>query len=159
MKNILSMVLPIGFALTFGLGMALTVPEVANAGSKPAGAKNAKGADIKAAFSGKSWRWSKGGGYFASNGKFHGVFDGSVGLGSWSVSGSGTLCHNVTWYWDDGGLVTKKVKDCYKHVVDPDGKLWQHYKTGGWYKFPERKISSGDKYGSKVNRMKKKLGL
>ena len=145
--------------LSLSLTATAILPTSALAGPKPSGAKSAKGAEIKAAFAGKSWRWSKGGAHFASNGKFHAIFDGSVGLGSWSVSGSGTLCHNATWYWDDDGLVTKKVKDCYKHVVDPDGDLWQHSKDDGWYKFPARRISSGDKYGSKVNRMKKKLGI
>lgn len=159
MKNLRLAAFAGAAGLLIGAVAFTTVTGSAFAGPKPPGAKAASGAEIKAAFSGKSWRWSKGGAYFASNGKFHAVWEQSVGLGSWSVSGSGTVCQNATWYWDDDGLVTKKEKECYKHVVDSKGALWQHTKEDGWYKFPKRRFSSGDKYSSKVKRIRKKLGI
>lgn len=132
----------------------------AHAGSKPDGASAANAEDIRVAFSGKSWRWKEGGAYHAKDGKMIAIlWEGVVGVGRWSVSSDGTLCHNATWYWNKTSPRQRKVKDCWKHVVDQKGRTWQHDRVHGWYKFPKFQISSGDKYSRRVNRLKKKIGL
>ena len=146
--------------LVAGLALSLASTLGAYAGAKPSGSRSAKAAEIKKIYSGSSWKWSKGGGYYAKNGKFNAIWETSVGIGTWSVSSSGTLCNSSTWFWDDDGLVKKKDKNCNKHVVAKDGKIWQrHHKKNDWYPLNLRKISKGNKFGSKFKRLKKKIGI
>ena len=133
------------------------------AGSKPEKAVSANPREIEVAFAENSWRWNneKGGVYHAKNGKLIAIlnYDDVLGIGRWSVNAKGTLCHNAIWYWKREKLKQRKVKDCWKHVVDQDGKLWQHDRKYGWYRFPINQISPGNKYSRRVNRLKKNFGL
>lgn len=127
---------------------------------KPSGSKPADASVIKQAHSGKSWKWSEGGAFFAKNGEFQAMFKGAIGLGTWSVNRSGTLCYNATWYWDDGGVKSEKIKNCWRHVVDREGNIWQrNHEKEDWYKWNGSKLSNGNKYKSKIARSKKKFGV
>jgi len=135
----------------------LSTPALAD--SKPAGASPVSGKEVIAIYSGKSWKWSKGGAHFSPNGQFKALWQASVGIGKWSVNTKGTMCYLATWYWEDGGLTQQEKKSCFKHVRTKSGEVWRHFETDGWQRLKIENISSGDKFGSKISRMKKNLGI
>ncbi len=139
---------------------AVAVPMAAHAGKKPRPSKPANAAAIEKAHSGKSWKWSKGGAYFAANGQFEAIWEGAVGIGTWSVNRSGTLCYRATWYWIDNGVKKDKMRKCWRHVVDSQGNTWQRNdEKNDWYVFTANGISKGNRFRSQVASRKSKMGL
>ena len=54
----------------------------------------------------------------------------SVGIGKWSVSRSGKVCWELTWYWPEGsGKVGSKPaeKNCVTVRGDPQGAVWRNW--------------------------------
>jgi len=131
------------------------------AGKKPRGSKSPGASVIKAKYVGKTWKWKNGDGiYFARNGTTMATYQNEVAFGKWSVSSAGTLCNTAKWHWDDKGPKNRNIKTCWKHTLDKDGDLWaRESKKNNWYEFSSNKFSRGNRVKSKINRVKKKLGL
>ena len=97
---------------------------------------------------GKTWDWSEGGSYWGSGGSFQAVWKGrSVADGRWYVTTRGTLCYDATWQSraDDGSPTATDIENCWKHVLDTDGQIWQrHHEKEEWYRLNPDKVSSGN---------------
>jgi len=160
--------------VAFAFATCLTAPLIASspatAGTKPENSRPAQKATIEKMFKGNSWRWSHGGAYHAPDGKMigkwiangdqKGKFADVIGHGRWTVSKKGTLCHDAQWRWRRKGELRKRfVKDCWRHVRDENGKLWQHDRRHGWYRFPRLQIQSGDRLTRRYNRISRKQSL
>lgn len=137
------------------------VTSPASAGKKPRGSKSPGASVIKQKYSGKTWKWSKGGIYFAKNGTTLAIWNSAVGIGNWSVSSSGTICNRAVWHWKENNKIKKKKnKDCWKHVLAKDGVLWaREGDKNNWYEASYNKISSGNRIKSKANSLKRKIGM
>lgn len=133
----------------------------ASAGKKPRGSKSPGASVIKQKYSGKTWKWSKGGIYFAKNGTTLAVWKSAVGIGKWSVNSSGTICNRAVWHWKENNKIKKKKdKDCWKHVFAKDGVLWaREGQKNNWYEASNNKISSGNRMNPKANALKRKIGM
>ncbi len=136
----------------------------AGIGAKPDNTRPAGKAAVEKIYKGNSWRWSHGGAYHAPNGEMigkwfangdhRGRFASVIGQGRWSVNQKGTLCHDAEWRWRrNGELRIRFVKDCWKHVIDEKGNLWQHDQRHGWYPFPKRQLRSGDRLSERYNKI------
>ena len=134
------------------------------AGPKPENTRPAQKAVIEKLFKGNSWRWSHGGSYHAPDGTMIGKWIANsnrkghyldvIGHGRWSVSANGTLCHDAEWRWRRNGELRKRfVNDCWQHVRDDKGNLWQHDQRHGWYRFPKHQLRSGDRLSNRYNRI------
>lgn len=148
-------------ALSVVAALALPLGD-ASAGSKPSGSISADPAEIRKIVSGKSWTWESenGGAYLATNGSFSAIAKSAVGLGTWSINRSGTLCYNATFHWQDNGVQNRKFKNCWRHVVDKDGAIWRRsHNRDNWFKVRPKHHPSGNRFGSRINSMKRKLGL
>jgi hypothetical protein len=157
--------------LTAIAGLLVLQSGVASADPKPPGAKYANPQIVANSVAGSThlWKSCNGGIYYGGNWQAQAWCnkDGpSVGIGTWSVDRKGRLCYKLTWYWPKGdglGSKSKPVtdKECDDHLVSKDGTLWRSW--GGepdWWKFhsnPNR--VKGFKYKSKINRLRKKLGV
>jgi len=149
--------------------ISVSIPS-AIADTKPRNFSPAGKAMIAKIFSGNSWRWSHGGAYHSPDGnmvgKWHAIGNNKgrlvnvIGYGKWNINQSGTLCHKAEWRWRrNGELKVRKVKDCWRHVIDEKGKLWQHDQRHGWYRFPKNQIRSGDRFSKQYKRISKAENL
>lgn len=146
--------------------------------SKPKGSKRAHPQTVANFLAGKTRLWkncSGGGVYYGPKWQAQAWCkkdDGApaIGIGTWKVNNRGKLCLDLTWYWsEDGGVgqVDKPVgvKDCYEFIQAPDGALLQLWggdknnKQGWWRSETSDKYVKGFKNKSKVNRLRKKLGV
>ena len=136
--------------------------------------KNSKAADSQAVanfYAGTSrvWESCKGGVYFGGQFEAQAYCDKgtpSVGLGKWSVKG-GVICTDLIWHWKDGDGVGSKPsdnRDCIAHIVDSEGTMWRRWNDDkDWWRVQDikadKKAAKGFKFKSKVNRMRRKLGV
>lgn len=110
----------------------LSVTSVALADPKPSGAKNADPQMVIEMYLGKTWVWSKGGSYWGGGGAFQAVWDDdpsnqtvSYTDGKWYVTSKGTLCYETIWQWTGKDKPDEVLKNCWRHVVDPEGRIWR----------------------------------
>jgi hypothetical protein len=78
-----------------------------------AGATRLNGAQVKSHLIGMTEIWSKGGGFYGSNGKMEVVWEGSKQPGTWEVADDGVVCYKIPiWkrnchhYLNDKGTIT-----------------------------------------------------
>lgn len=152
-----------------GLASAILVGTMALADPKPKGAKPTSGQVVANYYVGKTqaWKSCKAGIYYGGQWQAQAFCEKkgkSVGVGTWSVSANGKLCHDIIWYWPDGdgyGSKPQDRPDCISHVTDPDGVIWRKWDNDkDWWKLEGSKnLTKGFKFKSKVNRMRKKLGV
>ena len=154
------------FLLTAGFGLALS--NTAFADPKPKGAKSASAQTVANHYAGKTHHWKscKGGIYFGANWQAQAYCNKegpSIGLGKWSVTKRGKICHELTWYWPKGDGHGSKVdkKDCTEHVVDANGEMWRSWQgeKDWWRSQYQKNLEKGFKHKSKINRLRKKLKL
>ena len=146
------------------------LPVHAKAGEKPANPQPAAKAIVEEIFRGNSWNWSHGGAFHAPDGTMVGKWIANsdrkghyldvIGHGRWTVNNKGTLCHDAEWRWRRNGELRKRfVKDCWKHVTDANGNLWQHDRRHGWYPFPKQQLRSGDRFSKRYSRISRTHNL
>lgn len=152
----------------FGACLGLLLGGAALADPKPKGAKPVPAQTIANLYAGKTQNWKScnagiyyGGGWEAQafcekDGK-------AVGLGKWSVSNKGRVCHQLTWFWQDGdGYGSKKSDaDCISHLIDSDGVIWRKWDSDkDWWRLTSTKsMTKGFKHKAKINRLRRKLGV
>lgn len=101
---------------------------------------------LEALYSGKTWKWKDGGGYFSSDRhRFAGWSQKgdawSYGKGRWQVNNSGKLCMPAVWYYRTG--YSNNVT-CFLHR-EKDGVIYQKPALGGsWYVFQHNPVRRGD---------------
>ena len=147
----------------------------ASAEFKPEGARKADAQTVASFFVGKSHKWKacKGGIYYGANFEAQAWCNRkgpSVGLGKWTVSKSGTICHELAWYWPQGGGYGTKPAEvtneqCNEAVVAPDGTLLIRWlgepdKADGWWRpGKSNSIVKGNAFKNKINRLRRKMGV
>ncbi|WP_298912551.1 DUF995 domain-containing protein [uncultured Roseobacter sp.] len=131
--------------------MLTTAGTAALAEKKPRGATPADPQQIIAKYLGNTWNWSQGGSYWGSGGKFQAVWTNeenqskSYADGKWYVTNKGTLCYEAVWEWKEKNEPDEVRKNCWRHVVDKQGRLWQrHHEKEDWYRPSPEKLSSGN---------------
>ena len=131
--------------LQVGLAVALTLPSTMAFAARqvPLGASQ-----VRALYSGKTWVWPKGAGYFSPNGSFRAWSkDSKLGTsharGRWSVQLGGQLCFTARWFYR-----TKDVKsqDCFTHRYYRGAILQRKEPDGAWYIFKHKRVRRGDEY-------------
>lgn len=161
--------------LTLIAAAGFALAPMAHAETKPAGSKRADPQAVANFWAGKThtWKSCKGGIYYGPNWQAQAWCerDGpSVGIGKWSVSGKGVICHDLTWYWPSGEGVGSKSepvtdRECSEHATAPDGRLltrWLGDKTkadGWWSPVNSSGVTQGFKLNRKVTRLRRKLGV
>jgi hypothetical protein len=153
---------------TMRLGLALaaigacTVAMAVPAQAADAGAMEERltAPELRALYSGKTWVWKFGGGYFAPNGRFHAV-GGSVAKpsvvdGGWYADNLGMVC--IHGWWHSQSFKPARNVTCFEHVR-MGGRVWQRKfsadSDGRWYVFDTarshrgevRKLKPGDRIG------------
>ncbi|MGV6803237.1 MAG: DUF995 domain-containing protein [Ruegeria sp.] len=157
--------------------ISIATTTVGIADPRPQGAKKAPPQEVANFYAGKTQSWSScnGGGIYYGGGWQAQAYckeDGeSVGIGTWSISRNGRICHDLTWYWrdEDGSVKSsdKPVSDrnCDDIVMASDGTLWArwvHKKTEAdawWNLNRSESIRQGNKLKGKINRMRRNLGV
>lgn len=98
--------------------------------------------EVREMYSGNTWMWNPGGGYFAPDGSFHGwTRDDEYGLmygsGRWSVEIGGQLCYSARWYYGD---TSSAGTECFAHWVSNGAVLQRDERNlGDWYVFGRRR--------------------
>jgi hypothetical protein len=128
--------------------------------SRPLGA--AELADI---YSGKTWQWEAGAGYFGPGGHFKGWSSNDAGtlgygIGGWSAVDDGRLCIEAAWHY---GGEEAEISECFGHR-QADGAVYQRVEPAGeWYVFrsqPPRpddeanRITPGDEVTSRIEEIR-----
>lgn len=158
------------------LSAALSVFVVASANAAPsskyadATAKRAAAATpmsvaaLEALYSGRTWKWKDGGGYFsADRHRFTGWSEKGAawfyGKGHWKASYGGKLCMQAVWFYRTG---YGNASTCFLHR-EKDGVIYQKPALGGeWYVFRHnpvragdeiRKLVPGDRVGKDISRL------
>lgn len=156
-----------GLTLAAALLASGFAAEAANS-KLPPGAKLMAPAAVREIYSGKTWKWQAGGGYFAANKKFHAVSGAgkklTVAKGRWLVTKSGRLCFVADW--TDRRATYRNTKTCFSHATH-GGRIYQSKDLSGqWYVFKNnpakrgdeiRKFRSGDTIAGAYAVAKKKL--
>ncbi|MGB3245355.1 MAG: DUF995 domain-containing protein [Sulfitobacter sp.] len=144
---------------------SLAAPALAD--PKPSGAKPPDAQALANLYAGRSetWKSCKGGVYFGGKweAQAYCARDGeSVGLGKWSVSRNGKICHQMSWYWPKGDkTVGSKVEDtkCIAHLVDAQGTIWRNWEEDNdWWRMDVDKKKRFELKG-KVTRLRRKLNV
>jgi hypothetical protein len=128
--------------------------------SRPLGA-----AELTDIYSGQTWHWESGAGYFGPGGQFQGWSSNEAdtlgyGIGEWMAVDDGRLCIEATWHY--GGEATE-LSECFGHRR-ADGTVYQRVEPAGeWYVFrsqPPRpddevhRITPGDDVASRVEEIR-----
>ena len=128
---------------------------IASANPHPNPYQNADGQEIAQLFAGKTWKWPDGHAYFGHDG----TFQAAVGLeesaeGKWVVHSTGKLCFDAVWRTR---ATSQPTRQCWQHVVDAKGQLWQAPVTGirmrsGWNIFdPKEQLVEGNIHESRFD--------
>ena len=97
--------------------------------------------EVHAMYSGNTWVWDKGAGYFAPNGTFQAwTTDDEYGrmhaTGRWFVELGGQLCYSARWYF---GNTSSTSQDCFAHLASNGSVLQRDERElGQWYVFGRR---------------------
>lgn len=104
--------------------------------------------EVRALYSGKTWVWRKGAGYFSPNGSFRAWSkDSKLGMGHatgrWSVQLGGQLCFTARWFYRSRDV---KSQDCFTHRHFRGAILQRKEPDGAWYIFKHKRVRRGDEY-------------
>ncbi len=116
-----------------------------NAPTAPPGERALTKQELVELYSGKSWQWSDGIGYFSPKGQF-GAFAGSgpdrtTVKGDWEAFNTGRLCFSGVWTGRSG---RRFARTCFLHRVK-DGLIYQRrIPDGEWYVFRHNPEQDGD---------------
>jgi hypothetical protein len=94
--------------------------------------------EVQALYSGNTWVWDNGAGYFAPDGSFQAwTQDSQYGLmqatGRWSVEIGGQLCYSARWHYQDTSSTSQ---DCFAHRASNGAILQRDERAlGEWYVF------------------------
>jgi hypothetical protein len=118
----------------------------------PATAAALSATELTALYEDKTWLWPTGGGYVGPERKFSAwVEEGGVrtyASGRWLATNSGKLCFEATW---GTGKKAKLVTNCFQHVRDADGNIYQrNVESGPWYVFKHKQLAEGDEFNKLV---------
>lgn len=89
-------------------------------------------------YSGNTWVWDEGAGYFAPNGTFQAwTMNDEYGLmhasGRWFVEIGGQLCYSARWFFDNTSSMSQ---DCFAHMASNGSVLQRDERElGQWYVF------------------------
>jgi hypothetical protein len=103
--------------------------------------------EVRNMYSGKTWVWDAGGGYFAPNGTYQAwTQDSEYGLmhatGRWTVEIGGQLCYSARWHYAN---TSNTSQDCFAHLDSNGAVLQRNERDGGqWYRFGRRSGSGYD---------------
>lgn len=128
--------------------------------SRPLGA-----AELTNIYSGHTWHWEDGAGYFGTGGEYRAWSSNDAGtlgygIGGWTAIDDGRLCLEATWNY---GGETTEISECFGHR-QADGTIYQRVEPAGeWYVFrsqpprPDdeaRRITPGDEVASRVEQIR-----
>lgn len=94
--------------------------------------------EVRAMYSGNTWVWDSGAGYFAPNGTFQAwTTDAEYGrmhaTGRWFVEIGGQLCYSARWFYQDTSSTSQ---DCFAHMASNGSVLQRDERElGPWYVF------------------------
>lgn len=120
-------------------------------------------AALDALYTGKTWSWKDGAGYFGDGHRFSGwIQRGALwyyGRGKWQTTNTGKLCMQAVWYYRTG---YGNNPSCILHR-EKDGVIYQKPALGGeWYVFKHnpvrpddeiRKLVPGDRVAKNIVRL------
>ena len=123
--------------------------------------------ELQQIYSGKTWIWSDGGGYFDSNGAFYAAVGSTptsafLARGRWTAGSQGELCFQALW---NGQVGKNAEKTCFYHKTANGSILQKKGEDGEWYTFKHprvgrkdefRKIVLGNRIGDKMSDIRSK---
>lgn len=117
--------------------------------------------ELRQIYSGKTWVWSDGGGYFDSSGSFFAAVGSTptsafLARGRWMAGSQGELCFQALW---NGQIGKNAETTCFYHKVANGNILQKKGQDGEWYTFKKARISSKDEFHKVVlgNRISDKM--
>jgi hypothetical protein len=143
---------------------AQSLPEAAPASTPRAASSEGylSPAEIRQMYSGRTWMWSEGGGYFDPSGSFHAAVGDSattafLARGTWSAGAQGELCFSALW---NGQIGKNDERTCFYHKAEGGKILQRKGQTGEWYAFRNAPGRASDEYNKLVqgNRIGTKMG-
>jgi hypothetical protein len=117
--------------------------------------------ELRLIYSGKTWVWSDGGGFFESNGSFVAAVGSTptsafLARGRWIAGTQGELCFQALW---NGQIGKNAETTCFYHKV-ANGKILQKKgQDGEWYTFKNARLGHKDEFRKIVvgNRISDKI--
>lgn len=124
--------------------------------------------ELRQIYSGKTWVWSDGGGFFNTNGTFFAAVGSTptsafLARGRWMAGQHGELCFQALW---NGQIGKNAETTCFYHKA-ANGKILQKKgQDGEWYTFKNsrlsqrdefRKIVEGNRIGDKMSNIRSKF--
>ncbi len=112
-----------------------------------ANAERMDAAELVRIYSGKTWRWGEGAGYFDRNRRFvawSGSGDAATyAEGRWSVTKTGRMCFEAVWRLK-GSAAPQKT--CFGHRKTGDVMYQRKEPSGDWYVFKGSRKTDDDEY-------------
>jgi hypothetical protein len=117
--------------------------------------------ELRQIYSGKTWVWSDGGGYFDSSGSFFAAVGSTptsafLARGRWMAGHQGELCFQALW---NGQIGKNAETTCFYHKVTNGNILQKKGQDGEWYTFRNARLSPKDEFRKIVigNRISDKM--
>lgn len=117
--------------------------------------------ELEQIYSGRTWIWSEGGGYFDPNGAFYAAVGNSptsafLARGRWTAGSQGELCFQALW---NGQVGKNAEKTCFYHKVANGNILQKRGEDGEWYVFRNARVRPKDEFRKIVlgNRISDKM--
>jgi len=117
--------------------------------------------EVQQIYSGKTWVWSEGGGYFDPNGSFYAAVGSTptsafLARGRWSAGNQGELCFQALW---NGQVGKNAEKTCFYHKAANGNIMQKRGEDGEWYIFRNARLSPKDEFRKIVlgNRISNKM--
>ncbi len=135
----------IAFGIMSLMGAVFALPLASAPKPNPASAADPQ--VILKHYRGKTWTWSEGASFWGRGGAFQAHFKQSVGEGKWYVTTKATLCYEADWKWreESGEIGSRPIKNCWQHVVDGEGTIWQRsHDKENWYRLNPDEVARGN---------------
>lgn len=117
--------------------------------------------ELQQIYSGRTWVWSEGGGYFDPNGAFYAAVGNSptsayLARGRWTAGSRGEMCFQALW---NGQVGKNAEKTCFYHKVANGNILQKRGEDGEWYVFRNARARPKDEFRKIVlgNRISDKM--
>jgi len=138
--------------------------------ASPPGSRPMSAAEIDEMYSGHTWHWDTGAGYFGTSGEFQAWFRDEqrrpgYAIGSWTSNDTGMLCFEAPWTSPGGSWHAER---CFRHRIF-DGTIYQRAEPAGqWYVFandprephdPIRELKHGNQVARKIKEIRPWLSL
>ncbi len=115
------------------VGLAVSACQTAGQALEKAGAQKLSKEEITTLFSGNTWKWKQGGGYYDPDGTIHTLWDGERQTGTWAANDNGELCRDVEAWGGNKCTVSfykqgDVIKAIYKNrssVLDTEKKIFK----------------------------------